>query len=274
MGSVEAALSITGSGPWTFTENFDTQATSPTKLPSSGSATWVDNTTIPGWYAQRTGTGSGIDSGTGTSITGNLYSFGATGSSERALGSIGSNNAAAGDFAWGVQFVNSTANSLLINQISYTGEQWRNTGDTNPSNQSLTFSYKISTTPISSLSPANAPGSDGWIAISSLDFASRVSGGSGAALDGNDSANRTALSISLPGITLAPDEHIMLRWRDMNHLPGSDHGLAIDDFSVSFSESVAAIPEPGSAVALGVLLTSAVGLHRRRKNAGSGPAQR
>ena len=41
------------------TQNFDT-------LPSSGSATWVNNTTIPGWYHARTGTGATIVADTGS----------------------------------------------------------------------------------------------------------------------------------------------------------------------------------------------------------------
>jgi hypothetical protein len=37
--------------PTTITQNFDT-------LPASGSATWTNDSTIPGWYHARTGTGT------------------------------------------------------------------------------------------------------------------------------------------------------------------------------------------------------------------------
>lgn len=54
-------------------------------------------------------------------------------------------------------------------------------------------------------------------------------------------------------------------WRLSNNTAGGGVPLG---FSILGEVSpVSAIPEPGSAVALGVLLTSAVGLHRRRKNA-------
>src|SRR5215471_1106348 len=54
-----------------LTENFDT-------LASSGTPTWTDNSTIPGWYAQfgATANPAAYTPGTGSSATGALYSFG------------------------------------------------------------------------------------------------------------------------------------------------------------------------------------------------------
>jgi len=52
-----------------LTENFDTLASAGTGL------TWTDNTTIPGWYSSRTT----YNTGTGSSNTGALYSFGVAG---------------------------------------------------------------------------------------------------------------------------------------------------------------------------------------------------
>src|SRR5262245_2907747 len=70
-----------------FTHNFDT-------LPASGSATWTNDSTIPGWYHARTGTGTTIVANNGSSNAGNLYSYGTGTASDRALGSVGSGNAA------------------------------------------------------------------------------------------------------------------------------------------------------------------------------------
>src|SRR5262245_49528418 len=88
---VQSSFAISNGGSITalgvpLTENFDT-------LLTTGSATWVNNSTIPGWYTARTGTGTTIVADVGSSIAGNLYSYGLSGSTDRALGSIGSGNA-------------------------------------------------------------------------------------------------------------------------------------------------------------------------------------
>src|SRR5688500_3382434 len=101
-----AQISITTLGV-PQTQNFDT-------LPSSGSATWVNNSTIPGWFHARTGTGTTIVANDGSSNAGNLYSYGCTdttapcnvspnATTDRALGSLGSGNAAIGTLDWGVR---------------------------------------------------------------------------------------------------------------------------------------------------------------------------
>ena len=57
------------------------------------------------------------------------------------------------------------------------------------------------------------------------------------ALDGNLAANRVSLtSISIPGLVLNNGEYLMLKWEDPNHI-GSDHGLSIDDVSITWTAS-------------------------------------
>src|SRR5688572_24280830 len=60
--------SITATGV-PLTEQFDTLAATGTAI------TWTDNVTIPGWYSTRIA----YNSGTGSSATGALYSFGVAG---------------------------------------------------------------------------------------------------------------------------------------------------------------------------------------------------
>src|ERR1043165_8461090 len=60
------------------TQNFNT-------LPASGSATWTNDSTIPGWYHARTGTGTTIVADTGTNAAGNLYSYGSAANTDRAI---------------------------------------------------------------------------------------------------------------------------------------------------------------------------------------------
>src|SRR5215475_14445145 len=147
-----------------LTENFDT-------LLSSGSATWTNNSTIPGWYHARTGTGSTIVADTGTNTAGNLYSYGSAASTDRALGSLGSGNAAAGNFFWGVRLQNNTGATITSLDVSYTGEQWRNSA---AAAQTVAFSYLVgSPTVTGSLAEFQSAG----VPITNLDFTSPITGG-------------------------------------------------------------------------------------------------
>ncbi len=196
-------------------------------LPDSGSAVWTDHSSIPGWYAQRTGTGNTVVANSGSGTSGALYSYG-TSAADRALGSLGSSNATAGSFAWGVSFRNSTAKILTLTDLSYIGEQWRNSGAAAP--QSLTFSYRKGNAAITDLTPAS---DSGWTSFSLFDFASPIYGTTAGSLDGNAEANRRLIAASL-NLQLAPGEWITFRWRDIDH-NSNDHGLAIDDFRLDWS---------------------------------------
>jgi len=118
--SAQVALTTLGTA---YTQNFDT-------LPASGTAVWANNTTLPGWYHARTGSGSNLVADTGASNAGNLYSYGASGNTDRALGSVGSGNAAVGSLFWGLRLKNTTGSTITALAIAYTGEQWRNSAAT------------------------------------------------------------------------------------------------------------------------------------------------
>ncbi|MES2920253.1 MAG: endonuclease [Verrucomicrobiota bacterium] len=211
-----ATTNIAGEGY--YTQNFD-------PLPATGTPEWADNSTLPGWYAQRTLAGTTLVAGTGSSATGGLYSFGTT-AADRALGSVGSGTP--GSFAWGVTFRNSTATTVTLTTLSYAGEQWRYGGTS--ASQLASFSYQTGPAAVTALTP----GSDvGWTAVSALDFASPVISGTAGALDGNAAANRSLRTTAL-NLQLAPGAWITFRWRDIDHA-GSDHGLAIDDFRLDWS---------------------------------------
>jgi endonuclease I len=205
-------------GPGFYTQSFDS-------LPSSGVPNWADDSTLPGWYAQRTGSGTTILSTSGSTTIGGLYSYGST-SVDRALGSLGSGSA--GSFAYGISFRNSTSATLTLTTLAYTGEQWRYSGTATA--QSISFSYRIGPAAVTALTP----GADtGWTAVSTLDFTSPIISGNTGALNGNAGANRRAISTNL-NLQLAPGEWITLRWRDIDHA-GGDHGLAIDDFRLDWT---------------------------------------
>ncbi|MFZ1731128.1 MAG: Calx-beta domain-containing protein [Bacteroidota bacterium] len=211
-----------------YTQDFNT-------LINTGSASFVSNSTIAGWYHARTGTGDLIVTGTGSSNGGALYSFGAASSTDRALGSVGSSNAAVGNLWWGVRLVNNTGATITSLSIGYTGEQWRNSAAVA---QTVAFSYQTGSG-LTSLTTGV------WTNVTALDFVSPITGGTAGAIDGNATANQTALATTL-SITLSPGDEVMLRWYDPDH-SGSDHGLSIDDFSVTaFGAAAPTVVEFGS----------------------------
>jgi hypothetical protein len=226
-GSAASAPSISGAGR--YEQNFDT-------LPSSGTSTWTNNVTLSGWLAQRTGTGTNIVADAGSSTAGNLYSYGGTNAPDRALGSLGSANAAAGSFAYGVNLRNTSGRTITLAALSFAGEQWRNSGATNV--HSIAFSYRRGSNAVTDLAPTS---SAGWTSVSALDFAAPVTGGTASALNGNVAANRTLRQTNL-GLTVAPGEWITLRWQDGDQA-GTDHGLAIDDLRLDW-RVVAEGPRP------------------------------
>ncbi|MGD0615732.1 MAG: hypothetical protein ABSA69_09870, partial [Verrucomicrobiota bacterium] len=133
-------------------------------LASSGPAEWIDNVTLPGWYASRGAAPHSVtnySAGTGSSTTGALYSFGDAGSGERSIGSLASGGT--GKLAFGVRFVNDTGLPQTGFRISCTGEQWR-AGGTNA--QELAFSYQIGT----GLTNADAPDDQTWTPFPALSF--------------------------------------------------------------------------------------------------------
>ncbi|HEV2837162.1 MAG TPA: Calx-beta domain-containing protein, partial [Pyrinomonadaceae bacterium] len=190
---------------------------------------WTDNSTIPGWYSSRTT----YNSGTGSSNTGALYSFGVAGTNpvtDRALGSVGSGGT--GTVFWGARFVNNTGNTITSLDVSYNGEQWRTGGSSNATPsiaQTADFQYQVANA--GAITTINTP-STGWVDQDALDFTSPTFGTTvGAALDGNAAANRTAKSSTI-SLTVAPGQEVWLRWRDIDHA-NNDHGLAVDDLSVT-----------------------------------------
>ena len=262
--AVAANAQVLLSGGLTYSQNFDTLASSPV----ASNPVWSDNTTLPGWYASRAytaGTTSAygpyaytsyrIDAGTSTS--GLLYSYGVAGVNpvtDRALGSLSSGTPKTNVF--GVRIANDTASAVDTVTISYTGEQWRNGGNT--AVHTLAFAYQVSGSPFTSpIAVDNA----GWTAFSALNFLTPTTGATAAALDGNLAANRTAFTgVVLTGVTINPGEEIFLRWLDLDD-SGSDHGFAVDDFSVSAS---VVVPEPATA-ALGGLAALGFLLSRRNR---------
>jgi len=200
----------------------------------------LDNTFLPaGWALTESGGGArdneqyAVDNG--GSNTGDTYSYGTAGSSDRALGGLRSGTLIP---IFGAAFQNGTGISIASLLISYTGEQWR-LGTADRSDR-LDFQYSTDATDL-------VTGT--WINVDSLDFSTPNSTTTGAK-DGNLAINQTGISYTITGLTIAPGTTFWIRWIDLD-ASGADDGLAIDDFSLTaFGATPPSVPDTGSNVLL------------------------
>ncbi len=192
-------------------ENFDTLAQTGT----------TNALAITGWSLTETGGGARDNelyaADTGASNTGDTYSYGAAAASDRALGGLQSGTLIP---VFGACFVNNTGATVTSLDVAYRGEQWR-LGTAGRADQ---IDFQFSTDATSLVTGT-------WTDENSLDFATpnQVTVG---AKDGNVAPNFTAISSSLPGLTLAAGNVIWIRWNDLN-ASGADDGLTVDDFSIT-----------------------------------------
>ena len=201
-----AQISLTGVG--TYTQDFNTLANIGT------------SSTVPtGWAFSESGTNANTTytAGTGSGNAGDTYSFGATSATDRAFGGLQSGTLLP---TIGASFTNNTGFTITQIPITYTGEQWR-LGATGRFDQ-LDFQYSLDATSLTTGT---------WIDVNSLDFIAPNGTGTVGALDGNLSANRTLITFTITGLSIANGATFWIRWNSFD-ATGADDGLAIDDFSI------------------------------------------
>ncbi len=228
-----------------YSQNFD--------VLGSTSANWTNNVTLPGWYATKGSLdATNFIAGAGTGTTGGIYSFGTNGvnaNSDRALGSVAASSI---NYAYGVRFTNDTAFPQTNILVSYTGEEWRN--GSLATTQALAFSFAISGSPIT-----NAFSAATWSNFTALNFVSPTSNTLSTALDGNAPTNlQMFTNISLTGVSIPAGQELFLRWLDIDD-GGNDHGLAIDDLTVSFTAASIPVTNPPSIITQPQSLTNNAG---------------
>src|SRR5437763_2267615 len=214
------AAADTGTGSVSLTtlgsasaENFDTLSN------TAGSTT---NTALPtGWYITETGGGArdneqyAVD--TGGSTTGDIYSYGAAGSTERSLGALRSGTLIP---LYGAKFTNNTGATITSLLVAYNGEEWR-LGTAARTDQ-INFEYSLNATDL-------VTGT--YTGVAALNFVTPDTATTGAK-NGNAAADRTALSSTVTGLSIANGATFWIRWTDTD-ATGADDGLAVDDFSLT-----------------------------------------
>jgi hypothetical protein len=220
LNSLSATINLSDDDvtPVTFTGNYTQDFNS---LASSGTSSILP----AGWGLRETGSSGAVDqmyaAGTGSSNTGNTYSFGVAGTNplnDRSLGTLRSNTITP---VTGGFFINNTGSTITSLSITYTGEQWR-LGGTGRTDR-LDFQLSMNTTSL-------VAGT--WTDVDGLDFiAPNSSGTAGIALDGNATGNRTTYTYTINGLSILNGSIFGIRWMDfdLTSTPGED-GLGVDDF--------------------------------------------
>ena len=222
-----AQLSISSGSP-SYSQNFDGLAAT-----NATGITWLNNSTLPGWYLF---TGSNVALSTYSAETGStgnatFCSYGATnGGSERALGGLGS-----GGIYWGspapsavagylaIAFTNSSGTTINSVSVGYNGEQWRK--ENNASAQTMVLQYGFGNT-FGGVSSWSTPGGN-------YNWASPVTGATAAAaVNGNIAGHVSGRGGTLNSLGWLSGTTLWIRWIEVNDA-GNDHALAIDDFTFS-----------------------------------------
>lgn len=249
---LQAAIPI-ASPVTTYSQSFDTLSSA-----ASSIGPWANNSTLAGWslFISTGASPTTLASNNGNTSTGSFISLGANGSSDRALGGLGSSGTyfgspAAGNVAGYIALALENTSGVVFDSftLSFRGEQWRNGG--NASAQTMVFEYGFGTT-FASVATWTQPGG-------LFNFTSPTVGALGATLDGNAVANSVNGLGGTQAVVWVPGQTLWLRWIERNDL-GNDHALAIDDLAFS----VSAVPEP-SAYALLMAGLAAVGFVVRRR---------
>src|SRR5262249_41228466 len=150
--SAQCVNLTSGSGS-VYTQDFNTLSN------TAGSTT--NNLTLPGWFIAESGTSARVNNqyavDTGSSNTGDIYSYGAAGSSDRALGTLLSGTITP---VIGACFTNNTGSNITALTIQYTGKQFR-VGAANRTDR-IDFQYSLAATAL------NTPSV--WTDVNELDY--------------------------------------------------------------------------------------------------------
>lgn len=231
-GLLSVALAFAGSlraqtadmrEPQVYRQNFDQLA-----FADRAPLLWLDDETIPGWFASYSAAATGPGSAPGApeqifrshgQASGTrLYAFG--NSADLALGALpGASN---GHGVLALRLVNRFADRTLVRvRVAFAVEQWR---AASAEERALEFFYAVSPTP-------RLHDPRDWTPVPAGRFVAPVNG-VGGPLDGNLPANRGRVEVTLTGIRWEPGKPLWLRWENRN-ISGGNHGLALDDVEIS-----------------------------------------
>lgn len=230
---VKAQVALTNMN--TYTQNFN-------GLTSSTALSWfMNNSTIPGWYLQHESYNYPyfpIYANDGTNTDANFYSFGKSGSTDRALGGMATGiNTGSGYVGFRVK--NNTGQVIRNFEISYAFEQWYNSGN------EAKFDFSYATKPVGQEITSLLNNSANWLHVDEMDVITPSTSSPVGPKDGNADAHRIVKKFTVIEINLQPGQEIMLRWQYVTVNSTSGNGLALEDVSVTPQVNVFYAKEKG-----------------------------
>ena len=224
-GQAQIAITATGSP---YLQNFNSLSDTGLNNPYS---------TLPnGWKASETGTGANTfyRAANGSLAGGDLYSFGDSTSTERALGTVASGTVAPVYF--GAAFVNNTGSTVQNVRLSFHYELWRvgnPTRSTGPDTLVMEWAKGGSNL---------MAGNYTMLPNSSFISPAPATATQNVPVNGNGAANQVSITDTLHNLNLAAGDTLWLRWTDANSA-SFDDGMGLDDFSLTM---LATAPPPTS----------------------------
>ncbi len=201
-----------------------------------------------GWTANETGTNANTtySAGTGSSNSGDTWSYGPSSNTDRAFGGLLSSNLVS---TIGANFTNNTGSSITSLDISYYGEEWRL--GTRSRFDTLKFQYSFDATSLTTGT---------WTSVNSLNYITTDTSGVAGVRDGN--TIRSSIIGTISGLNISNSSIFWIKWVDAN-ATGSDDGLAVDDFLLTpqgaapTNPSVVGTANPSTVVAGNLILLTA-----------------
>ena len=160
------------------------------------------------------------DGSLGSSSGRGVISFGANGSSQRALGAL-STSAQVSSF--GLVLTNNTSTTFTGFNLSFSGQHWRRGDVTTP--DQLAFSFGVANDIAGTLIPSSR-----FVFSGNQTSGYSSIGGTQVAVDGSDASHKLPVNNLVSGIKWAPGQNLVLRWNAQD-ITGQDDGLAIDNLS-------------------------------------------
>lgn len=244
-----AQVSLTGT---TFSENFD-------GLPNSGGPTILSSNPQIGTQFALSGTSFVATETTGStgtfqfifdngnSGTGAVLSLGATGSTERALGSLASGSTIV---TFGVQIVNNTGSAISRVDLAGFAEQYRSSTVI----QNIINAQFFIGTGTGAVTNSNFLTANGFTDLDSFDLV----GDAPVTTNGVITPTSTAISAAIT-TEIAAGDSLFLRFVDTND-NGNDAAIGLDGFTLTATP----VPEPTTILALSAAGLGALRLVRRR----------
>lgn len=210
-------------------------------------ATWVNNSTVPNWYADSRATTIAYRFGGGVSSTTEVlgYKFDANGNTTSPAGALGTRSSSTDPWGIGWAIENGTGTTLTEFSLTYDAFVASYEGDAGPDGYTVT--YQIGGT-YQDDGFANVYASAQYVApINQADDA------------GNPVTASTVTGSTVTGINWAPGEILWIHWQDTSAVSGeSTYGLGIDNITLT------AVPEPTTFALLAGMVALAGVLYRRR----------